>query len=125
MLEKSKLAWDFDNSCPQFAEGKQGLDVGKLDACIKVWQLMPAVCTNEVQCQTGLDVWQWNASIPIRQLMPAVCTNEAQGEKYLFWDKKLRELVFYTVHNSTKHPLPAFILVGWFLCWENCDIFSF
>ena len=40
---------------------KQGLDVGKVDACIKVWQLMPAVCTNEVQ-----------------------------GEKYLFWDKKLR-----------------------------------
>ena len=23
---------------------KQGLNVGKLDACIKVWQLMPVVC---------------------------------------------------------------------------------
>ena len=52
---------------------KQGLDVGKLDACIKVWQPTDEVCTNEVQCQTGLDVGQWNASIPIWQLMPAVC----------------------------------------------------
>ena len=52
---------------------KQGLDVGKLDACIKVWQLMPAVCTNEVQCQTGLDIGKLDACIKVWQLMPAVC----------------------------------------------------
>ena len=31
---------------------KQGLDVGKVQACLRLWQLMPAVCRRK----TGLDV---------------------------------------------------------------------
>ena len=64
---------------------KQGLDVGKVQACLRLWRLMPAVCTNEVQCQTGLNVGKLDACIKVWQPTDEVCRRkyrEIRAYKY-------------------------------------------
>ena len=52
---------------------KQGLNVVKVQACLRLWQLMPAVCRSEAEEQRTLNVRQWNACIPIGWLTGEVC----------------------------------------------------